>query len=108
MWYLCWDIFYVVFVASTRILRYSGIWSALLCDLLDASTALAACFGLDLCHKYILYLYLYLGIYRTSKSGILEFWVTARPQITESFGRRRAALTDAQVAGFFEVRPLDF
>ena len=30
------------------------------CDLLDASTALAACCGFDLCHKYILYLYLYL------------------------------------------------
>ena len=33
--------------------------SALLCDLIDASTALAACCGFDLCHKYILYLYLY-------------------------------------------------
>jgi hypothetical protein len=29
-------------------------------DLLDAPTALAACCGFDLCHKYILYLYLYL------------------------------------------------
>ena len=28
---------------------------ALLCDLLDASTAQAACCGFDLCHKYILY-----------------------------------------------------
>jgi hypothetical protein len=28
-------------------------------DLLDAPTALAACCGFDLCHKYILYLYLY-------------------------------------------------
>ena len=35
--------------------------SALLCDLLDAPTALAACCGFDLCHKYILYLYLYLA-----------------------------------------------
>ncbi len=26
----------------------------------DAPTALAACCGFDLCHKYILYLYLYL------------------------------------------------
>ena len=34
--------------------------AALLCDLLDAPTALAACCGFDLCHKYILYLYLYL------------------------------------------------
>ena len=32
--------------------------SALLCDLLDAPTALAACCGFDLCHKYILYFYL--------------------------------------------------
>ena len=31
----------------------------MLCDLLDAPTALAACCGFDLCHKYILYLYLY-------------------------------------------------
>ena len=38
------------------------IWLRLmLCDLLDAPTALAACCGFDLCHKYILYLYLYLG-----------------------------------------------
>jgi hypothetical protein len=29
-------------------------------DLLDAPTALTACCGFDLCHKYILYLYLYL------------------------------------------------
>jgi hypothetical protein len=29
-------------------------------DLLDAPTALAACFGFDLCHMYILYLFLYL------------------------------------------------
>ena len=35
---------------------------ALLCDLLDAPTALAACCGFDLCHKYILYLYLYLRV----------------------------------------------
>ena len=28
--------------------------------LLEATTALAACCGFDLCHKYILYLYLYL------------------------------------------------
>jgi hypothetical protein len=34
--------------------------SAPLRDLLDAPTALAACCGFDLCHKYILYLYLYL------------------------------------------------
>ena len=27
-------------------------------DLLDAPTALEACCGFDLCHKYILYLYL--------------------------------------------------
>jgi hypothetical protein len=35
--------------------------SAPLRDLLDAPTALAACCGFDLCHKYILYLYLYFG-----------------------------------------------
>ena len=29
-------------------------------DLLDAPTVLAACCGLDLCHKYSLYLYWYL------------------------------------------------
>jgi hypothetical protein len=29
-------------------------------DLLDAPTALAACCGFDLCHNYILFLYLYL------------------------------------------------
>ncbi len=34
--------------------------SAPLRDLLDAPTALAACCGFDLCHKYILYMYLYL------------------------------------------------
>jgi hypothetical protein len=33
---------------------------AKLYNLLDAPTALAACCGFDLCHKYILYLYLYL------------------------------------------------
>ena len=33
--------------------------SALLCDLLDAPTALAACCGFDLCHKYIWYWYWY-------------------------------------------------
>ena len=38
----------------------AGLYSsALLCDLLDAPTALATCCGFDLCHKYILYLYLY-------------------------------------------------
>ena len=31
--------------------------SALLCDLLDAPTALAACCGIDLCYKYIWYWY---------------------------------------------------
>jgi hypothetical protein len=31
--------------------------SAPLRDLLDAPTAVAACCGFDLCHKYILYLY---------------------------------------------------
>jgi hypothetical protein len=36
-------------------------------DLLDAPSALAACCGFDLCHKYILYLYLYL------------YWVTSGP-----------------------------
>ena len=30
--------------------------SALLCDLLNAPTALAACCGFDLCYKYIWYL----------------------------------------------------
>ena len=31
-------------------------------DLFDAPTALAACCGFDLCHKYVLYLYLYTPI----------------------------------------------
>ena len=34
--------------------RYDVV--CLLRDLLDAPTALAACCGFDLCHKYILYL----------------------------------------------------
>jgi hypothetical protein len=33
-------------------------------DLLDAPTELAACCGFDLCHKYVLYLYLYLYFVR--------------------------------------------
>ena len=37
--------------------------SALLCDLLEAPTALTACCGFDLRHKYILYLYLYLYLF---------------------------------------------
>ena len=68
-----------------------------LCDLLDASTALAACCGFDLCHKYtgILYLYLYFtintvcmytvyGILKISNSEILlrgarmAHWVMVR------------------------------
>ena len=39
-----------------------GASSALLRDLLDAPTAPAACCGSDLCHKYILYLCLYLNL----------------------------------------------
>ena len=46
---------------SSTLLKYrAALTSALLCDLSDAPTALAACCGFDLCHKYILYLYLYL------------------------------------------------
>jgi hypothetical protein len=36
--------------------------SAPLRDRLEAPTALAACCGFDLCHKYTLYLYLYLRV----------------------------------------------
>ena len=45
-------------VASHAVLRIVRA----VCDLLDAPTALAACCGFDLCHKYILYLYLYVQL----------------------------------------------
>ena len=71
--------------------------SALLCDLLDASTALAACCGFDLCHKYILYLYLYFPApkgrngrhyQRQHCSGVL---ITFRQQLAAEFASRNCA-----------------
>jgi hypothetical protein len=38
--------------------------------LLDAPTALAACCGFDLCHKYILYLYLHLYSLTTARPAV--------------------------------------
>ena len=49
--------------------------SAPLRDLLDAPTALAACCGFDLCHKYILYLYLYSSVLDiTPRAIVLTDW----------------------------------
>ena len=62
-------------------MRSTGPRVPLLCDLLDAPTALAACCGFDLCHKYILYLYLYFCV-RALAAGLV------RPPLTLVFHMR--------------------
>ena len=49
---LCLLVLHVMRCGDARV----SVKSALLCDLLDAPTALAACCGFDLCYKYIWYL----------------------------------------------------
>jgi hypothetical protein len=62
-------------VCSVRRRSLCRASSAPLRDLLDAPTALAACCGFDLCHKYILYLYCICILphhLRTPRNGRLE------------------------------------
>jgi hypothetical protein len=74
--------------------------SAPLRDLLDAPTALAACCGFDLCHKYILYLYLYFlkgGFYRVS----VHLHVCANPVLGGGTkNKRRTVNTNASGAEY--------
>ena len=68
---------------------YDSTWPRvpLLCDLLDAPTALAACCGFDLCHKYILYLYLYFAVLRFRQQVVVAR--AERASLTEEDGYRR-------------------
>ena len=60
--------------------------------LLDAPTALAACCGFDLCHKYILYLYLYLSL-----SG--EISSAAWPTVSKAVARCHTAGATRKMTG---------
>ncbi len=83
-------------------------------DLLDAPTALAACCGFDLCHKYILYLY-FVFVFRARccrpKLARAELWLhvlqaaeltttTARATLNRAgVGRGRGAAGNVEFGG---------
>ena len=81
-------------------MRSTGPRVPLLCDLLDAPTALAACCGFDLWYKYILYLHLHisgssgfvLGMFLRSAGFDIELFPGAFASVVLAFGAYRSVL----------------